>query len=425
MLKHSLLFAAAATALASSAIAANPTFKKITLHRNFYAEGASYGDFDQDGNMDVVSGPYWFAGPDFKQRFEIYAPKHFLPDNGYSDNFVAYTHDFNGDGLVDYLVYGFPGADASVYLNPGKDKLRDKKTKWERKVVFDTVDNESPAFGDFDGDGKPEGIFHTTNDKYLPKSDKKGGALGYAKIDWADPLKPWTFQAITDRGGWARFTHGYGFGDVNGDGLNDILVHNMWLEQPKENKDQPWRQHPVLDAQGAQGKKLDFGKGGAQMYVYDVDGDGLNDVITSLEGHGYGLAWFKQSKSENDGIKFERKLILGARPEDNPQKIRFSQLHAVDLVDMNGDGLKDIVTGKRYLAHGSQGDAEPLAPRVLYWFELKRKDDKSVEWVGHQIDDDSGVGTQVATGDLNKDGTPDVIVGNKAGAFVFLSEKKQ
>ena len=105
------------------------------------------------------------------------------------------------------------------------------------------------------------------------------------------------------------------------------------------------------------------------------------------------------------------------------QGVQFSQLHAVDLYDMNNDGLKDIVTGKRFWAHGPAGDPDPNAPAVLYWFELKR-DGGKVQWIPHQIDDQSGVGTQVMAGDLNGDKLGDVIVGNKKGQFVFIQEAK-
>jgi hypothetical protein len=162
------------------------------------------------------------------------------------------------------------------------------------------------------------------------------------------------------------------------------------------------------------------------MYVYDVDGDGLNDIVCSLQAHGVGLAWFKQGPKNDKGeITWKRNLIMPDKYEPNAQGIKFSQLHAVDLVDINGDGLKDIVTGKRYFAHGSHGDVAPLDPPVLYWFELKRNPDKSVEWIGHQIDDNSGVGVQVMATDVSGDGKPDILVGNKKGAFVFIQEGKK
>ena len=180
--------------------------------------------------------------------------------------------------------------------------------------------------------------------------------------------------------------------------------------QPADPNAKEWIKHPY-----------NFANGGAQMYVYDVDGDGKNDVITSIAAHGWGLAWYRQIKNDKGEITFEKNVIMDDKGNANAQGIRFSQLHALDFIDINGDGLKDIVTGKRWMAHGSHGDAEPMAAPVLYWFELKRTAGK-VEWIGHQIDDNSGVGTQVVAGDINGDKIPDIVVGNKKGTFVFLSQ---
>lgn len=159
------------------------------------------------------------------------------------------------------------------------------------------------------------------------------------------------------------------------------------------------------------------------MFAYDVDGDGDNDVITSLAAHGYGLAWYEQVK-EGGKITFKNHTFMNKEPKENKYGVKFSQLHAVDLVDMDGDGLKDIITGKRIWAHGPNGDAEPNAPAVLYWFKLVRGADKSVDFVPYLIDSDSGIGTQVVAGDVNGDKLADIVVGNKKGVFVFLHETK-
>jgi len=397
------------------------TFKKLQLTDKFWSEGANFGDFNRDGKMDIVSGPYWYEGPDFTKRHEYYpATKTFtrkkddgteevIPGfegglgekNTYSDNFFAFVYDFNGDGWPDILIYGFPGNDASWFENP-----QGKEGPWKRHIIFDHVDNESPTFADIDGDGKPEIICNS------------GGYFGYAKADWSDPAKPWTFHPISPKGPWAKFTHGLGVGDVNGDGKTDLIEATGWWEQPASLEGDPvWKHH-----------SYNFG-GGAQFYVYDVNGDGLPDIIGSAAAHGYGLVWWEQTRN-GDQYSFRKHLIMGKTPEENRYGVHFSQLHALALADIDGDGLMDIVVGKRFWAHGkgdpnnpTHGDPESNASAVIYWFQLQRHG-KDVDWIPHLIDDNSGVGTQVVVGDVNGDGLPDVIVGNKKGTFVHLHEKK-
>ncbi len=411
-----LLPAAVALALPAE-LQARPliTFAKHVLTREFWAEGASVGDFNRDGHRDVAAGPYWYAGPDFKERHEIHpADKSFkakkddgteatIPgyegalghENAYSENFFSFVHDFNHDGWDDVLVIGFPGAETYWYENP-----RGASGHWSRHLALDVTDNESPTFTDLTGDGQPD----------LVCSSK--GAYGWASADPANPTQPWHWHDLSPNHQYHKFTHGLGVGDVNGDGRMDLLEKDGWWEQPPSLVGDPvWTHHPFA-----------FGTGGAQMYAYDIDGDGRNDVITSIAAHGYGLAWFQNVDDGKGGTTFREHLIIDKAPSESRYGVAFSQLHAVDLADIDGDGLKDIVTGKRFWAHGPTGDVEPGAPAVLYWFQLVRRADGMVDFVPHLVDNDSGVGTEVMATDVNGDGRPDIVVGNKKGAFVHLQQ---
>src|SRR6266487_4564236 len=333
------------------------SFKKTQLSDKFWCEGASFGDFNHDGKMDIVSGPYWWEGPDYQKRHEYYpASQTFIlkkadgaeetiegfegalgANNAYSDNFFAFTYDFNKDGWDDILILGFPGEISAWYENP-----KGREGHWQQHIVLDVTDNESPTFADITGDGKPE----------IVCSSK--GFYGYAEPDGSEPGRPWKWHSISPNNNYHKFTHGMGVGDVNGDGRMDLLEKEGWWEQPKSLAGDPvWTFHKFAFNPNSHG--------GAQMYAYDV----------------------------------------------------------------NGDGLKDIVTGKRFWAHGAYGDPDPSAPAVLYWFRLVRNKDKTVDFVPHLIDSNSGVGTQVVARDFTGDKKPDIVVGNKKGTFVFIQETRK
>lgn len=372
-------------------------FERQALTDTYFSEGANAGDLNGDGVADVVYGPYWFEGPDYTTKHEIYGP---VPQdrNRYADNFFSWVYDFNGDGWNDVFVVGFPGTPAYVYENP---KAEGFESHWKKHEVFDWVSNESPQLTNIVGDDRPELI--CTRD----------GFFGFATVNWDMPFDTWKFHAISDQMASKRFGHGLGIGDVNGDGRIDVIHSKGWFEQPASKADSSrWPHHET---------SFSNAYGGAEMYAYDVDGDGDNDIITSDAAHDFGLAWYEQIR-DGDEIAFKHHLIMGADPSENKYGVCFSELHSVNLADVDGDGLKDILTGKTYWSHHKKS---PMwdAGAVVYWFKLVRGDD-GVDWLPYQIDDQAGIGRQLSVSDINADGLPDIVVGGMKGAHVLTHRAK-
>ncbi|MFO0012170.1 MAG: PVC-type heme-binding CxxCH protein [Planctomycetota bacterium] len=372
------------------------SFDRQALTKTYYSEGAGVGDLNADGKPDVVYGPYWFEGPEFKVPHEIYPAKP-QPMNAYADHFFAWVHDVNGDGFNDVLTVGFPGTPAYVYENPGKGVAT--HGHWTKHQVFDWVSNESPAFTDVTGDGKPELVC------------TRAGMFGFAQPT-GNNFDAWQFTRLSGVVAHERFGHAMGVGDVDGDGKLDIMANNGWFKNPGPNREGLWDFEPVP-----------FCPGGADMYAYDVDGDGLNDVITSLDAHGYGLVWWEQQRTASGDREFVRHLIMGSKPSENPYGIHISELHSVRMADINGDGLQDIVTGKTYWSH-HRSSAEWDSGAVVYWFELRRSA-QGVEWIPHLADDTSGIGRQIVVADVDSNKTPDIVVGGMLGCHVLRHQEQQ
>ncbi len=93
---------------------------------------------------------------------------------------------------------------------------------------------------------------------------------------------------------------------------------------------------------------------------------------------------------------------------------------------MDGDGLIDMVTGKRAMSHFGYTDPDPFGDAVLYVYKLKRnpKAPGGAEFIPELVHNRSGVGSHMVLTDLNGDGTPDIVTSGIYGTFVFFNQEK-
>jgi len=367
------------------AAAGEVRFKKTVVDKTFRSEGVAIGNVNHDGKADIFAGDVWYEAPDWKMH-EIRKVGAYNPAKGYSQCFQNFSFDVNGDGWIDSIIVTWPGKECYWYENP-----KNKPGHWKQRLVAKSAANETSLFADLLGTGRKVLIC---------------GVLPQRVMAWfsipKDVGAPWDQHAISgpNAPGTQRYSHGLGTGDVNGDGRTDIIVTDGWWEAPEDRTQSPWTFHPAK-----------LGPKCADMYAYDLDGDGDNDILTS-SAHGYGMWWHERVEVARAGAyEFRRHEFFKG----------FSQTHALRLVDINGDGLKDLVTGKRYFAHGGK-DPGGKEPAVLYWFELKRPAKGKFQFIPHKIDDDSGVGTQFEVADFDGDSRPDIITSNKKGVHVFLQQ---
>lgn len=407
-MKRWITFLAAAAMVQAGQADDDPNWVRVKLDERFRSEGVAAADINADGAIDVVAGDVWYQAPKpgtpehadgtAWKIHEIRMPGEFVAGVGYSNSFVNLAHDMDADGLQDIVIIGFPGDPYHWYKNPGPGE----EGHWKAFEIWTSACNESPEFEDLNGDGVREIVLGSQPEaqmgfNVIPKPDKVTSSFG--------------FHAISEKGnpnenGTFKYYHGLGVGDMNSDGHRDILIAHGWWQNPGDlTSTKTWAFHPVR-------VKTDNGEtplpSCANIYADDLDSDGDKDLFFS-SAHAFGVWW-----AENTGE--------GAWTLHEIDK-SYSQTHAMETVDVNGDGQLDYVTGSRFFAHngGDPGEHDPVR---MYWYEVVREKGKAPKITPHQITVGlgTGVGTQFEIHDMNGDKKPDIVLSNKKGVNVLLQK---
>jgi len=371
----------------------------------YYPLLSAFSDLDRDGKLDFVSGTFIFMGPDYTRKKEFYLALTTRAGVDFSSNWLEFAGDFTGDGWPDILLAST--SNTTLYVNP-KGEMR----RWDefRNIIppGPTV-AEVSVMKDIDGDGKPDFVYMS------------GGAIRWAKPDPEKPNGPWLSTQVGAQGTYVA--HGIGAGDVNGDGKIDILNAYGWWENPGKADTPMWKYHPqAFGRQNGRGAPS-----GAEMCVYDVNGDGMNDVVTVLQAHVFGIAWYEQKRDAQKNISFVQHMISDDFAAKNAGGVTFSEPHGSTCADMDGDGIPDFVVGKRFYSHQeSTTDPDPLGAPVLYIYKTVRNKNVAggAEFVPELVHNASGAGSQIVALDLNKDGVNDIVTSGELDAFAFFGKAR-
>ena len=297
------------------------------------------GDFDGDGDLDIVVDQYWFEHPGNAQLSDW--PKH---DLGYTDQpDLIFVEDINEDGLSD-LVYMTKNKVAWVTVSS------QPKEPWKSYIIWSGGIRTGGALVDIDMDGDIDVLY--------------GNAWFENPIDPTNI--PWPMHMIDDS--WPSEAKGE-VADLNGDGRPDIILTGeesndgiAWYESPLQPKTETWTKHIISSSYS----------GVHSCQVADFNQDGKLDIFAAeMHTQGEHRVTIFENIDVSNNIWFEH-------------VIAYTGSHNAKIADINGDGWPDIV-GKNY-----QGSS--IAPlQVDIWLNKIRSPFDMNSWQRYIIDNNAQI----------------------------------
>jgi YD repeat-containing protein len=270
-----------------------------------------------------------------------------------ADNDVTVeTFDVNGDGLPDLVSYDTNGGSHwDIWLNT-KTGFADSNLIWpvpsspdggwdirDVESYPDHTPNTRSSPIDINGDGYVDFLWAYGNTTLL--SDMNNNGNGFSGVSsWALPTSAWIREVRrpdnTDPNVYQEFF------DMNGDGLPDLVKRenttswHIWI-----NNRTGFIDYGVWQGYNPDGWLKDFKRSSegtkvfTQVSHYDVNGDGLVDIVDA-----HGSSWHIYL---NTGSNFIDGGLWPTTFSSDLNDVNSSGDVKRDFLDINGDGLPDIV----------------------------------------------------------------------------------
>jgi hypothetical protein len=356
--------------------AAEVEFKLHTVNAKSHYSSVAVFDVNKDGHRDIFSGSHWYEGPDFKEPHFVRRVEMLGNAIPRADGYSHLEMDVNRNGWTDVVHVNFRSSSIYWLENPGA-----KGGEWQKHMVEEPGRMETGRLYDVDGDGQMD---------IVPSP--------WDFSAWWEllPAKPgetpkWKRYNIAREGGG----HGSGFGDINGDGRGDYVGTKGWAEGPEDPRTGKWTWHA----------EFELGRTSMPIVVADADEDGDHDLIYAI-GHDYGVYWEEQTKV--DGKRAWTKHLI----DDT-----WSQGHSPLWVDLDNNGRKEFVNGKRYMAHEGK-DPGAKDPLVIYRYEYDKAAGKFQRYT-IQSNGPAGIGLDPKAADLDADGDLDLVLPGRSGLYWY------
>ena len=359
-------------------------FKKVSkpfdLHKESEDVEAVFFDADNDGDQDlyVASGgkAYSTLSRTLNDRFYRNESGKFIYDSSalnfskfFSTGAIA-IGDANNDGLLDIFIgerfnvdtYGIPGS-ISLMINKGNGSFKA------------TYPSEFQNIG------------MITDIEFIDlNSDEKGDLIVVG--EWMPIL-----AFLNNESSWESVSESIGFegtdgmwqsietSDLNGDGVPDLVLGNMgqnglykpnmklYLNDYDQNgkleaiytynidkKDFPIHDRDELIKQLPDLKKK-------LLYYKDYANQSIKDIFNETQISSSQVLEIKETRSllfmSDSPLSYSKKLL--------PEEIQYSSVHAINIFDINQDGLNDLILGgNQYLVKPQYGAFDASKGWILY-----------------------------------------------------------